>query len=404
MIAELTLPRLGETMETGRIAGWLKQPGERFRRGETLLEVESDKTVVEMPALADGTLVEIVAQPGDDVDVGGVLCRYEDGAAAPAAEPVPAPTVVVAPIVAPITEPVVAEGRGRATPLARSVARLAGVAIDDMVGTGPRGRVEARDVRARAAPPVSASDTVTLGGLAYRSWGDPGAGVTVLLHGLAGDGLAWAGLGPVIARAGGRAVAPDLPSHGVTTLDATGIDGLVDAVAGFVEALGVRNVHLVGHSLGGAVAVRVAHRLPTRVEKLTLIAPAGLDREIDAAFVRDIARAGSGGALGHLMRRLSVRPAPVSVAQRDALVAEIARGRLVALADDLADATGQRVDVVPELRSLVCPVRIVWGLTDRIIPWTQAAQAGSRCAIHLVADAGHVPHWDQPAEVTALFA
>ncbi len=89
MIAELTLPRLGETMETtmetGRVTAWLKQPGERFRRGETLVEIESDKTVVEMPALADGVLTEIVVQAGRDADVGAVLCRYEDGRVAAAA-------------------------------------------------------------------------------------------------------------------------------------------------------------------------------------------------------------------------------------------------------------------------------------------------------------------------------
>ena len=49
-IVEMPLPRLGETMEEGRIGQWFKQPGEKFRRGETLLEVESDKTTVEVPA------------------------------------------------------------------------------------------------------------------------------------------------------------------------------------------------------------------------------------------------------------------------------------------------------------------------------------------------------------------
>src|SRR5688572_29154418 len=51
---DLPLPRLGETMEEGRIVAWLKQPGDRFKRGEILLEVETDKTVVEVPALQDG--------------------------------------------------------------------------------------------------------------------------------------------------------------------------------------------------------------------------------------------------------------------------------------------------------------------------------------------------------------
>ena len=72
----LTLPRLGETMESGRVVGWLKQPGENFLRGETIVEIETDKTVVELPALRDGLLIEVLAAEGSDIDVGAPLCRY----------------------------------------------------------------------------------------------------------------------------------------------------------------------------------------------------------------------------------------------------------------------------------------------------------------------------------------
>ena len=87
MIVDMMLPRLGETMETGRVAAWLKQPGDAFRRGETLVEIESDKTVVEMPALANGVLAEIVVPAGQDADVGAVLCRYDDGLEASVSAP-----------------------------------------------------------------------------------------------------------------------------------------------------------------------------------------------------------------------------------------------------------------------------------------------------------------------------
>jgi hypothetical protein len=73
----LTLPRLGETMEEGRVTGWMVAPGAQFRRGDTLLEVETDKTVVEVPALRDGTLGEILAAVGDMVRVGAPLARLE---------------------------------------------------------------------------------------------------------------------------------------------------------------------------------------------------------------------------------------------------------------------------------------------------------------------------------------
>ena len=142
--------------------------------------------------------------------------------------------------------------------------------------------------------------------------------------------------------------------------------------------------------------------MPGRVARLTLLAPVGLDRAIDVDFVRSIVRVRSGGALQHLLRRLVVRPAVLTQAQLDALATELARGRLIGLADSLVDETGQQVDITADLRALAMPVRLVWGVQDRIIPWTQVVQAGSRCAIHLIQDAGHVPHWDQPMEVARL--
>ena len=425
MIHELTLPRLGETMETGRIAAWLKQPGEAFRRGETLVEVESDKTVVEMPALADGVVVEIVVPAGQDADVGAVLCRYDDGAAAPAQAAAPAPAAeATQPASAPTSEPVPqpappmagpAGSRGlRATPLARSVARQHGVALADVKGSGRRGRVQVADVR--AALPSASAPTSPIGAvlhgfdlpegrIAYRTWGPEvatGARI-VLLHGLAGDVQSWASLAAALARSGRTVVAADLPGHGATGIEAADIETVAGAATAFLERLGGEPVELVGHSLGGAVAARVARRAPGRVRRLTLLAPAGLDRGIDADFVRGIVRVRTAGALRHLLRRLTVRPAQLTAAQLDALASELSRGRLVALADALADEGGQQIDITGDLHAAAMPVRVVWGIQDRIIPWTQVKEAGSRAAVHLIQDAGHVPHWDQPAEVAALF-
>ncbi|WP_428390297.1 acetoin dehydrogenase dihydrolipoyllysine-residue acetyltransferase subunit [Lichenicoccus sp.] len=377
MIAELTLPRLGETMETGRVAAWLKQPGDRFRRGETLVEIESDKTVVEMPALGDGVLTEILIATGQDAKVGAVLCRYEDGAG-PAATP-------------------------RATPRARALARQERVDLADLTGTGRRGRIEVSDIH----PPTPESGVrfveVPGGRIAYRDWtgGDRQQPHVVLLHGLAADLQSWATLAAALARAGCHVTAIDLPGHGDTSLNASGFNEMADAVALFLERLGGAPVELVGHSLGGALAARVARR--ARIARLTLLAPVGLDRAIDVEFVRDIVRVRAVGALQHLLRRLSVRPATLTTAQQEALVAELSRGRLVGLSELIVDTHGQQVDITTDLRACAMPVRLVWGLQDRIIPWTQVSQAPSRSAIHLIQDAGHVPHWDQPAEVAALF-
>ena len=424
MIVDMTLPRLGETMETGRVAAWLKRPGEAFRRGETLVEIESDKTVVEMPALANGVLAEIVVPAGKDADVGAVLCRYDDGLAASVSAPPdpalpdpapldPAPPAAAAlpdadlPAPAPALAGLLDALKQRATPLARAAARRSGIDLDGIIGTGRRGRVEAADVHAAlgvAAPAAMRDAAVPAGLIACRDWAaDASRGARiVLLHGLAGDVQSWAQLAPALARMGRHVTAIDLPGHGGTAIDAPGLDALVDAAAAFLQGLGGEPVELAGHSLGGVVAARVARAVPSRVRRVTLLAPAGLDRAIDVSFVRGIVRA-RGGGLQHLLRRLVVRPVALTAAQLEALAAELGRGRLHDLADALVDDDGQIVDITGDLRALPMPVRVVWGLQDRIIPWTQVKEAGSRVAVHLIADAGHVPHWDQPAEVAALF-
>ena len=413
MIAELTLPRLGETMETGRVAAWLKQPGDAFRRGETLVEIESDKTVVEMPALADGVLREIVVPAGADAEVGAVLCRYEDGRGegqGSALDRVPVAPARGGPTPGPSREGVLrttaqdprSEAQ-RATPLARSIARQNKVALDGLDGSGRRGRIEADDVR--AALSTQAPTETPSGHVQQRQWAaqKPTGPRVVLLHGLAADIQSWAALAAALARSGRSVTALDLPGHGGTEVAATTVDDAAAAMVSVLEPLGAEPFDLVGHSLGGAVAARTARRIPGSIRRLTLIAPVGLDRAIDVEFVRGIARARASGALAHLLRRLTVRPASLTAPQLEALTAELARGRLHSLADGLVDDGGQQVDITADLRALAMPVRVVWGLMDRIIPWTQAAHAGSRCAIHLIPDAGHVPHWDQPAEVAALF-
>ncbi len=69
------MPRLGETMEEGVIVGWLVEPGVPFKRGDPILELETDKTVVEFPALGDGVLDVVLAGPGDRVAVGAPIAR-----------------------------------------------------------------------------------------------------------------------------------------------------------------------------------------------------------------------------------------------------------------------------------------------------------------------------------------
>jgi pyruvate dehydrogenase E2 component (dihydrolipoamide acetyltransferase) len=154
--------------------------------------------------------------------------------------------------------------------------------------------------------------------------------------------------------------------------------------------------------MGAAVAARLTAARQLRVRALTLIAPAGLGPEIDADFIHGVAAATTDGALAHLLRRLARRPPQLSRAQLGGMAREFAKGRLKDLAADLAAHGRQGVDIVPDLAAIANPLQIVWGLEDRINPWTQVAAAPSRAAIHLISDAGHMPQWDKPQELAEL--
>src|SRR3954451_15557490 len=87
MATEILVPTLGESITEATVARWLKQPGEAVARDEPVVELETDKVTLEVPAPAAGTLGEIAAAEGVNVPVGAVLGVIADGAAVPAAHP-----------------------------------------------------------------------------------------------------------------------------------------------------------------------------------------------------------------------------------------------------------------------------------------------------------------------------
>jgi pyruvate dehydrogenase E2 component (dihydrolipoamide acetyltransferase) len=174
MATEVILPRLGQGMESGTIVRWLKAEGEPVTKGDPLFELDTDKVTQEVEAEAAGVLLKIAVAEGE-VPVGQTVAFIgaegedvpEIAAAAPAAEkeetkagePEPAPAAEVE---AP-QDAAVASGNGRikASPLARRIARERGVELSAIRGTGPDGRIVAEDVEraeagAPAAPPVAA--------------------------------------------------------------------------------------------------------------------------------------------------------------------------------------------------------------------------------------------------------
>ena len=90
MTVEVKVPTLPESVADGTLVNWKKKPGEAVKRGENLVDLETDKVVLDIPAPADGVLGQILRQEGDIVTTGDVIATLEEGAAAGAAAPAPA--------------------------------------------------------------------------------------------------------------------------------------------------------------------------------------------------------------------------------------------------------------------------------------------------------------------------
>jgi pyruvate dehydrogenase E2 component (dihydrolipoamide acetyltransferase) len=152
---EFKLPDLGEGLTEGEIARWLVEEGQDVAEDEPLVEIATDKTTVEIPSPASGTVSRILVAEGDVVPVGTVLVVIGDGS-------VPGPQQTV-------PEPAEAVEKVRATPLVRKVAAELGVDLAEVAGSGPQGRITEDDVRAAAggtrAPAGTEGEHVPLRGI-----------------------------------------------------------------------------------------------------------------------------------------------------------------------------------------------------------------------------------------------
>jgi len=153
---EFKLPDLGEGLTEGEIARWLVAEGQEIAEDDPLVEVQTDKTTVEIPSPAGGKVARILVSEGDVVPVGTVLVVIGEDGTAPAAEEQRAEPASSVPAAAQGQSPSRGQaGRVRATPLIRRMADELGVELSSIEATGPQGRVTEDDVRRAASEGLS---------------------------------------------------------------------------------------------------------------------------------------------------------------------------------------------------------------------------------------------------------
>ncbi len=440
------MPRLGETMERGIVAEWLVAEGEAFKRGDGIIEFETDKTAVEYPALGAGVLTQQLVQAGDEVEVGAPIALIDIGNGPDwvseeyQSESFNQQIADVGAGSQDIEVPSSSEEiqrQRRATPVARKLARQAGVALQAMIGTGRRGRIEAQDVKAflesSSQPALSSASAFQdhasqfvlytpekqyANGIAYTVSGPLTGPRYLLIHGFAADASAWSLLSRALIKAGCCVVSVDLPGHGDTQTEAQDTESLHVGLQSVLDEVGEKDQpwHIVAHSLGASPALALAQMLagpdivsrqviPVRtISSLSLVCPIGLGLSIDEKFVRGMAKPSSSGELSHLLRRLSERPSTLTAHAVDELYTVLRQGRLVRLAESMLGVHGQSVDHHAAIRGLSkqLPTRIIVGHADRITAWQDVLQVAPTVGVHHFPGAGHMPHWDYPSEVAEI--
>ena len=151
MIIDVKVPMLSESVSEGTLLEWKKKVGEAVARDEILIDIETDKVVLEVPSPQAGVLVEIVAQDGETVVADQVLARIDTAATAAAEAPAAAPAEA-----APVAAPAVAQNNA-AMPAAAKLAAETGVDVNALQGSGRDGRVLKEDVQNAAAKPAAAA-------------------------------------------------------------------------------------------------------------------------------------------------------------------------------------------------------------------------------------------------------
>lgn len=149
MAVAVIFPKLDEAMRSGKIVRWLKNEGDRVEKGETILEIESEKTAFEIEAEASGILSKVMAKAGDEVSVGATIAFIlQPGEEAPeVAEPVIIPAKGKKPAEEAKVAKVAREvGPIKASPLARNIAKEHNIDLSMVTGTGPGGRITKEDV------------------------------------------------------------------------------------------------------------------------------------------------------------------------------------------------------------------------------------------------------------------
>ncbi|MCO5220155.1 MAG: alpha/beta fold hydrolase [Thermomicrobiales bacterium] len=428
MATIVKMPKWGLTMTQGTIVDWLVEEGAEVSEGDMILTVETEKAVDDVGAPASGVLYKIVAPAGSEIDVSGPIALIvESGESLSDAE---IDALIKPESAAPAEAAMPAEagtrrerqsarrdagGRINASPAAKKLAAALGVELTEVEATGPGGRITSDDVQRAADENVDPSPTEGVATLAsgrtvhYLDAGPKSNRPIVFIHGLGGSLSSWQLVMGGLAS-GHRMTAVDLPGHGGSAKSAPAetdysVTGIAADVAETLTTGNRKPSILVGHSLGGAVALKLAVDHPDLVAGLVLIDSAALGSSISQELL-DLMGGSSGVETARGLLSLFFQDQKLVT---DRGIEEMAGfhedggwAAQQAVANAAFSGGSQQFGLFSELGSIDKPVLLIWGEHDRVIPLSDAVAALTVFPdglLKVLPDTGHVPQVERAEAV-----
>jgi pyruvate dehydrogenase E2 component (dihydrolipoamide acetyltransferase) len=358
-IIPIVMPKWGLSMEEGKVTSWLMKDGDQVKVGDQILEVETDKIAGAVEASDAGILRRRIAQADTIYPIKTLIGVVADA---------DVPDSDIDEFVSSYVVPAAEEGE------------------DD---TGPR---------------YEFIDTAA-GRLRYIKRGT-GDNIVLLIHGFGGDLDNWLFNADALAEKA-TVYALDLPGHGqsIKTLGDPTVAGLAKAVVGFMDAVKIDKAHLVGHSLGGAIAIEIARTNKNRVKSLNLISTAGLGPDINMDYIEGFVAAASRRDLKPVLENLFADGSLVSRQMVDDLLKykrlDGVGDALAALKDGVFARGQQAANLSEALKSSGVPALVIWGAQDKIIP-AQHAKAAAGAKVEIIEGAGHMVQMEQAGKINSL--
>jgi len=366
-IHSIVMPKWGLAMEEGIVTAWQIDAGATIAKGQEIADIETSKIANVFESPVSGKVRRLVAQPGETLPVGALLAVVADDA-------------------------------------------IGDADIDAYVAKFNEALKEMLAARASEKKPEPESVEIAGGRkIRYLKLGVGEGPPVVFIHGFGGDLNNWLFNQEALAETH-TTYAIDLPGHGGSSKDvgAGGVGAMTSALVAWMTAMKIDSAHLVGHSMGGAVALLLASTQTAKVASATLICPAGLGPEISMEYINGFIEMSRGKKLEPILQMLVANPALVT---RD-MIEDVLKFKRIDGVDaalkkmrDTMFPGGEQAAILRDaFDNVKAPLQVIVGAQDRVLPAAHAKSLPGNVKVQVFDNAGHMPHMEAASDVNRLIA